>query len=365
MRCFPRSLLIGVACLSTACLSTSHEIGKTELQRLSQSAPETRGERVRVVQGLGHTEGPPAAEGVQGNTVVVVRAPIWIGGRPHRHRPRPAPAGNFGETPGPAGGNTNTGGGAHGNSGSPSKSSGTSGSNLGNVASGKKDAAKALLIVAAAAALGLAVTEGARYDGWVRVHPMHPVHLYGPGGYTVLPLAHIDPQTAAWASHGYIRENEGPFDHLGRAPLNRQGLTYSIFLGSGEVPVIDFEADPGFAGHIQFGYFFTKQVGLQFDLGMAWTADDNGNTIYNARYAAELQTHLVKAGPIHAGLFGQLGQASRFDDGIGFDDKSGLYGGGALLQLELTTRLALTGRVGSVRSFGEWSKELGVGVSIY
>lgn len=345
---------LGLALASTGCLSSSHRIGKGELLKLSRTAPEQRGESVRVVQGLGTTEGPPRAERVNNNTVVVVHSPIWIDGRPHHH--------GHHHSGGNATSSTSTGGGTVGGGGGGGKSSGGS-----SLAKGKKDSGKALIILAAAAAVGLAATEGARYDGWVKLHPMHPVHLYGPyGAYTVLPLAHIDEQTAAWADHAYVRSGEGPFTKLGRAPLNRKGFTYSVFLGAGEVPLADgFEADPGFNGHIQFGYFFSKQVGLQLDLGMAWTDDDLGNTIYTSRNSLELQAFLAKAGPVHGGLFGQIGVASRFDDGLQFDDTSNFLGGGGLLQLDITTRLALTGRVGVTRSFGEAANEIGIGLSIY
>ncbi len=346
---------LGLALGSTGCLSTSHRVSKGELMKLSQVAPEQRGEKVRVVQGVGNSEGPPRAERVNNNTVVVVHSPVWVDGRPHHH-------GHHHE--GSATSHTNTGGGTvgGGSGGGKSNSGGT------NLAKGKKDSAKALLVLAAAAAVGLAATEGARYSGWVKLHPMHPVHLYGQyGEYTVLPLAHIDPQTAAWAHHAYVRSNEGPFLKLGRAPLNRKGWTYSVFLGAGELPTAadGAEIDNGFNGHIQFGYFFNKQIGLQFDLGMGWSEDDLGDTIYINRNALELQGFLAQAGPLHGGLYGQIGAASRFDDGFQFDDTSNFLGGGALLQLDITTRLALTGRLGVTTGFDDSSKEIGIGLSIY
>jgi hypothetical protein len=304
------------------------------------------------VQSIGSHDDPPRADRVQGNTVVYVHAPIWIDGSPHHHNHHGANNSASG-----ASGAGHVGGG---------KAGGKSGGGFGNIAKNKKADSKALMILAVAAAVGLAATEGARYDGWVKLHPMHPVHLIGPyGEHTVVPLAHLDQRTVDWADHAVIRQEEGPWNKLGRAPLNRQGFTYSVFLGAGEVPVKDFEADPGFVGHIQFGYFPTHMLGFQLDLGMGWTEDDTQQTIYTSRTSLEVQGHLVAAGPVHAGLFGQIGVSNRFDDGIGFDDSSNLVGAGALLQLELTTRLALTGRVGSTRSFGEWSNELGIGLSIY
>lgn len=347
--------LLGLTLASTGCLSTSHRISKGELMKLSQIAPEQRGQKVRVVQGLGHQEGPPRADRVQSNTVVVVHSPIWVNGTPHHHAHESS-----------ATSSTNTGGGTVGGGGGPHSSGSSGGSQL---AKGKKESGKALIILAAAAAIGLAATEGARYDGWVGLHPMHPVHLYGPfGGYTVLPLAHIDERTAAWASHAYVRSTEGPFQRLGRAPLNRQGFTYSVLLGGGQVPAIgvdDLDPLTGFNGHIQFGYFPTKQIGIQLDLGMAWADDDLGETVYISRTALELDAFVAQAGPIHAGLFGQVGVASRFDDGIQFDDNSNLLGGGALLQLDLTTRLAITGRAGVTRAFQEAASEATIGLSIY
>lgn len=345
--------LLGLALLSTtACLSTSHRVSKGELRKLVTVAPEQRGDQVRVVQSIGSHDDPPRADRVQGNTVVYVHSPIWIGGRPHHHNHSAHGAGNSGS-------------GASG-AGHVSGGKGGGGGGFGNVAKGKKADAKAWMILAVAAAVGLAATEGARYDGWVKLHPMHPVHLIGPyGEHTVVPLAHIDQRTADWAHHAVVRQEEGPWNKLGRAPLNRQGFTYSVFLGGGEIPVVDLDADPGFVGHIQFGYFPTRHLGFQLDLGMGWTEDNAQQTIYASRTSLEVQGFLAKAGPVHAGLFGQVGVSSRFDDGIGFDDSSNLVGAGGLLQLELTTRLAITGRVGSTRSFGEWANEVGVGLSIY
>ena len=332
--------ILGLALVSSACLSTSHRISKGELQSLARVAPEQRGEKVKVVQSIGSQDDPPPADRVQGSTVVYVHSPIWIDGHPRHHHHSSSGGSVSGKTHGSAG--------------------------YGGLAKGKKDSGKAWLVLAAAAAVGLAATEGARYDGWVKLHPMHPVHLIGPyGAHSVLPLAHIDEQAAAWAHHAVVREEEGPWTRLGRAPLNRQGFTYSVFLGAGEVPVIGLDPEPGFAGHIQFGYFPTKQLGLQLDIGMAWAEDENQQTIYNSRTSLEIQGFLVNAGPFHGGLFGQIGGASRYDDGIGFDDSSSLLGAGGLLQLELTTRLALTGRVGATQSFGELANEIGVGLSIY
>src|SRR5690554_3588527 len=123
--------LIGLAVLATGCLSSSHRVGKSELMRLSNVAPEQRGEGVRVVQNLGHQEGPPRAERVQSSTVVVVHSPVWVGGRPHHHNHQATQSGGgnvVDHRAGAAGGSAQSGG----------KSSGKSGgsSGFGNVAEG-------------------------------------------------------------------------------------------------------------------------------------------------------------------------------------------------------------------------------------
>jgi hypothetical protein len=339
-------LLLSLSVAATGCLSRTHRIPKSELTKLASMAPEQRGESVRVIQNLGHQEDPPEAGHVQTTTVVYVGAPVWIDGRPHPHR-RSSGVKSV----------THSGTGVKKTPG---------GRGFGDLGKQKSENAKAWLILAGVAAVALAATEGARYDGWVKLHPMMPVHLFGPyGEYAVVPLAQIDPQTAQWASRAYVREGEGPWQPMGRAPLNRQGFTYSVLLGGGEVPIKDLGTDPGFLGHIQFGYFFTNQIGLNLDLGMGWTEDPNGATVFDSRTALELQAYLVKAGPLHAGLFGQGGVAGRSDDGIGLDQSDNLFGGGAQLQLDWTTRLALTLRAGTVRMFDEWNSELGLGLSIY
>jgi len=324
------------ALFATGCLSSSHRIGKGELMRLSRTAPQQRGDNVRVVQNLGSGTEPPPAERVNSNTTVIVGSPIWIDGTPHHHGHHHAPA-HSGSFPGSKG-----------------------------LAAGKKDAAIALLVLAGIVTVALAATEGARYDGWVKLHPMHPLHLYGPyGAHTVVPLAQLDERTAAWAAHAYVRSEEGPFHHLGRAALDRHGLTFSMLLGTGEVPVIGVDTIAGANSHLQFGYFFNQSIGLQVDFGFGWAEDSLQNTIYTSRTALELQVYPLQAGRFHLGGFGQIGGINRFDDGIAFDDSSTVYGLGALAQFDITTRLALTARLGTTQSFGRWAKEATIGISIF
>ena len=328
------ALVAASAVVLGGCLATTYKIPRGELARLAATPPEARGAEVRVVQEL-EGETPPPTQPVSAETQVVFvpRTVIVVdagGGRRH---------GNGGtRIPGVRGGG---GGGGKGSD---------------------KGAVIALVAMAAAAGVVLAATEGQRYDGWVRLHPMHPVHLWGPWGYGVLPLAQIDPATAAQSYKAVVRESEGPWQRLARAPLDREGWTYSVLGGVGDIGGPDGNAR-GPAFHVQLGYFPSHQVGVQLEWMPSWRDDDLGETVLDMRWGLELDLLPLDAGPVHGGVFGTLATGFR-DDREG--TTSGVFtGGGALLQLELSTRLALTGRLGLTRAYRELESDVTVGLSIY
>ncbi len=333
-RAFTISLLCA-ALTSAGCLSSTHKISRSELNRLAQTNPDTRAERVKVVQGFAMTaEDPPEAPHVHSHTVVVVDSPVQV-----RHRARPYPKPSRGV-----------------HIGKPT-----------SVKAAKKAStdAAALLIAAGAIGVGLAATEGARFNGWVNLHPMHPVHLYGPNGeYTWVPLAQLDPDTAAWASKAFVRSEEGPWQTLERTPLNRRGWNYSMLLGTGEIDN-GLDAGRGFLGRIQVGYFPVHEVGVLADLGLGWRDDSQGETIYESRLALELQAFPLQAGRFHGGLFGQGGVSNLSSDSTGTASESQLLGGGGIFQYDLTTYLALTARAGVTYAHDQTSSELTLGLSIY
>ncbi|HKE18542.1 MAG TPA: hypothetical protein VKB80_26875 [Kofleriaceae bacterium] len=336
------ALALALLVSTTGCPSASHRITRGELIELAQKPPEARGERVRVVQSLGGADEPPSpAPRVHAGVSVYVAAPIWVDGTPRHH-------------------------GYHGPSSGYHGDGGGSVVRRSNVARGQKEEAKAWLIVAGIVAGALAFTEGVRYDGWVKLHPMQPLHLWGPyGDYTWMPLAELTPEVAEWADHGAVRSDEGPWQPLGRAPLDRRGFSYSFLLGAGQVPVVNAGVDAGFLGRFQIGFFPSQIIGIQADIAYNWTQDDTGADIFDGRYSLELDALPFRAGAVHAGGYGQIGLSSLSDDGVSFDDVDALFGGGGLLQLELTTRLALTVRAGVVAAHDEGLFELTGGVSIY
>lgn len=341
-----RALAAVVACVCLlsqgGCLQSTHKIPRGELQRLSMLPPEERGQSVRVIQDLGG-EQPPAAGRVDAGTRVdvIIFPEIHIGGG---GRPPPRPP----EGVRPGGSGHSSGGGG------------------GGLAGMKADEAWVLVLIAATFAIVLAATEGSRYDGWVALHPMHPVHLWGPGGYTVLPLAHIDPGTAAWAERAVVRPSEGPWQRLGRAPLDRAGFTYSVLVGAGTAISGDGTEAAGTSARVQFGYFPMHQVGVQLDWGFTVRENVVGETLFDNRLGVEATFAPLDVGRFHGGVFGGVAHASRFEDGVpdGRDDDTALSGG-ALLQLEITTRLAITGRFGMSRAFDDLTQDALVGLSIY
>ncbi len=338
---FSRVSAVALAALtvSVGCLSDTHRISGRELTRIAQLPPEQRGQRVRVLQEWSNADEPPAATPVhEDTTVVFVPVHIYASGPP-------APGGRPGR-----GGGDGSGGGSKG---------------------GKADDAKAAAVVAVAiaatAVIIVGATEGARYDGDVQLHPMHPVHLYGrDGGYAVVPLSSIDPATAAWAERAVVVPSEGPWLELGRAPLNRRGWTYSVLMGAGSSVSADGSLGTGFASHIQIGYFPTQEVGVVGDIALGWRDNAALETLYDNRWSLELDYFPVSAGRFHAGVFGSVGLAGRLEEGIvGGNDTSTAFSGGAQIQLELTTRLALTGRFGLIEAHGDDTREVMVGLSVY
>lgn len=324
--------LVALAVGASGCLGDTYHIPAHDLEVLARTPPEQRGEHVRVVQQFAGADEPPDATPVHAGAEVVVVTPV----QPRHRRTRSVS-----------------------NGGHVAKTS--------RLAGAAKEESKFWIVLAAIGAVGLAVTEGARFDGWVRLHPMHPVHLFGPyGEYAVVPLAQIDPATAAWAERAVIVEDEGPFEPLERAPLDRVGLTYSLLMGVAEQPSADGTEGRGFMSHIQFGVFPTQQIGLQLDIGFGFRDNQVGGTIFDGRYALELDFLPLDVGKLHAGVFGEGGAGVRLEDGVDGGDRQGfLFAGGAIGQLELTTRLALTVRAQATRFFETTVSDVGVGLSIY
>src|SRR3990172_3405335 len=258
-----------LAILTSGCLGPLYRVDQDELHRLSRLPPDRRGENVRVVQQFGNRERPPSGGGAHVGVGVGV---VVVGGGGG-----PGPPGHSRHPPTP-------------------------------VAS-KQAGGAALMILAAGTAVGLAFSEGSRWDGWTRVHPEHPLHLYGRhGGHLYVPLAALSPDHAAWAEEAIIAEDEGPlFQRTQRAPLDRTGFTYGVDLGAGGVATAARNAPVGFLGHLQFGGFPWNEFGILGTIGLGWADDSEGDALFNTRIALELHYYPIAFGLARPGVFVMAG----------------------------------------------------------
>jgi hypothetical protein len=337
-----RVLAVSVAALLVGggCASNSYRIPSKDLRALAQVAPEQRGQSVRVIQEINESSAPPA-ERIDGSTEVVfvprvhISTGVRVGG-----------GGGGGSRPGLGGGK------------------------MGGAANDGKAAAIAFLVVAATALVMVAAVEGSRFDGWAQLHPMHPVHLFAhDGSYRVMPLAWIDPATAAMTDKAIVRATEGPWRELSRAPLTRTGWTYSMYGGAGSLRSMNGEKEIGPAFTVQLGYFPTQTMGVHANVFFGWRDNVVNETLFESRYTLELQALPVQAGPFHAGLYGGAGLAYRFEDGskLARTQDPGSYAltGGAMLQLDVHTRIALTARFGLAQAHEERMSDILFGISVY
>jgi hypothetical protein len=318
-------IAMAAALAGTGCLSNRFTIREAELHRLAATPPEKRGERVEVLQRIGMDE-EPSAEPVEPHMSVVVIGPLPPGGAAPMHPVhRPAPADGLAKPTPPAG------------AGKPPHDSADMG---------------AAVAAAAAAGLGIAIglgtTEGARYDGWVRVHPMHPVHLkQSDGSEAWVPLAYLD-ERAIGADEVYLNRDEGPWVPLGRAPLNRVGGAFGFEAGAAALNSAASSTVWGFWTRLALGGFFTKQIGLALTLGLGTGVSGAGKTTFNARFGPELRYYPLRLGVFELGGYATGGFAPSSADLPTYEwSKNGFfYGGGGLMEIELTTRLALGVRAG-------------------
>ena len=339
--------------LGTGCAANSYKIPSSELMRLSSLPPEARAQRVMVSQEVSGTE-VQSANRVGTETEVIFVPEIRIGG---------TYSGGSGRGYGSSGG-----GGVGGVSGGGGKG-GLGGMKLGGGGGDGKAAAVAFLVIAAVALVVIAGVEGSRYDGAVSLHPMHPVHLIGKdGSQTVLPLAWIDPQAAAWADKAIVKPYEGPWFELGRKPLTR-GATYSMYGGSGSSRSAAGDVNFGPSFVVQGGYFPIQQVGIQATVALAWRDNRFGGTLFDSRYMVELDALPLVLGPVHFGGYVGAGLAYRWEDvpGATLEGNNGstAYMGGAMVQLDIHTRLALTARMGVVQAHDDKMTDMLFGLSVY
>jgi hypothetical protein len=250
------------------------------------------------------------------------------------------------------------------------RSPATGGNKLGG-GSSKNDLAALIIAVALVATVGMVATEGARYDGLVAMYPWQPVHLKNANGQErEVPLAQMTTADVASASQAVVMDDEGwGFMRLGRRPLDHQGFAFKMDLGALHSSSTSLSAN-GFATNIQFGYFPHRTFGLLAAWSFSGGSDVDGKSYYRNNLAAEAQLFPVSVWRLHLGGFGH-GGVQYADDATAGTRSGAAFGGGLILELALTTRLALTARAdytaAHVAPGGGWAgtEMFTAGVSIY
>jgi hypothetical protein len=381
---------------TSGCVSQEYRIADSELRRLTQLPPEQRGQRVRVVQDLGdrrsepvRPESPPWPaeeaethhhQGSNGGDIHVnvdahVRvpsgggsarsvAPPARGGSAGGTQVAPAVRGSFGgiRGGGSAGGAApplrgSAGGGVRapsGGGGGGFKLGGGGGGGGGKGGEALVILAVVVVVVASVAAVCLVASEGTRFDGDAEIAPGQPVHIeHQDGSKHSVALGDLSEDDLRSVRKVSVNDDEGyGLRRLERAPLNRKGFAFKLDGGSSSFNHGPVQA-VGPAAQIQLGLFATRKFGLLVDVGVSGSSSvpegaaaplDTPITLTRHSLALEAQYFPIALGRFHPGVFAKAGGAL-LGSPVGVE-RGRLLGGGALAELELTTRLALTLRAG-------------------
>ncbi|QRN99329.1 hypothetical protein JRI60_10035 [Archangium violaceum] len=353
----PRHLLLAlitlVAVLTSGCLGHHYEVSRTELERLVETPPQERGQGVYAVQQFTTAAEPEPA-------------PVWeepVGAPPpgyslglHGHwvpsfyldygapyyEPPPPPQRPSVHDASPVGGMSSAGG-------TPSStSSGSSGSgSIGNI-NDIHVLLVAVIVVGVAAGVGLAATEGARYEGTVAVHPHHPVHLWHEhGGQRIVALDELTREDLNNLDRATLSGNEGAGMWLREsAPLNRKGFSYQFGAGNDHLTLPGRYSQRSLGFHFGLGYYPARKFGLLAHSRLQLGGDDF-NAFYNVRLGLEAQWYPISLWRLHLGPFVGGGQSWSASAGLALPDAHGTrpyVSVGGLAEFELTTRLGLTFR---------------------
>jgi hypothetical protein len=395
-----RALAALLVVTQAGCLSHEYVVHRDELVRLAGVPPEGRVQHIRVLQEIGvrrapaldPTAAPPpppppgapvytdrgVVQDDHWGTQVMIGGVIHGGGGGGRGRvgPPPAPlavAGPVGpraQLAGPTGPQIARPTGVP--APAPKPSSGQLPGARSSGSGGKDDLmvwAVVAVVVASLAAVGAGLTEGMRFDGDVAVVPQQLIYLQdGKGGERAIPVDALSPADLTGTERAVLRDDEGfGLLRLDRAPFNRRGFAFKVDVGSLETKVAG-GSPLGFASHVQFGYFPFQRFGVLAGLELAGAGGDNAFSRH--ALALEAQVFPLNFWRIHLG--GSAHAGSAVTNGENDTKVWGVpaVGAGAILEIALTTRLALTARYdwSTLRSSpGTWStaQSVSAGLAIY
>jgi hypothetical protein len=256
-------------------------------------------------------------------------------------RGTPPAAGGHGSAPSARGGGSHGGGGiGHFGGGGGGHSSGGGG---GDAGAALAILAIVLVAIAVVAGVSLVASEGMRFDGYAEMAPDQSIHIKNERGLTTtVSLASLTPYDASVAVEATVNDDEDHGLRLhDRGPLNRIGMAFKMELGSTNFN-LGLQQIAGMASQIQVGAFITRSAGVMLDIGLSGGSVCCSSILSRHSLALEGQVFPWSVGRLHIGGFAKGGVAIVGDaDGT----QSGpIVGGGALFELALTTRLALTFR---------------------
>jgi hypothetical protein len=348
----PHALCSLLAVLTSGCLGHLYEVPRAELERLVRTHPQERGHDIYAVQQFSVAEEPepaPAlvyADGMPPPDYTMSVTGHWLPpiylefGPPSYSSPVHAASSVTNSTVHDASPVTEAPASQPLPTGSPSADS-------------LKHADKLLvvaIVIGVAAGIGLAASEGVRYEGWVAVHPRHPVHLrtHG-GGQTIVALDELTEAHLRNVDRATLSGYEGAGLWLrGAAPLNRVGYSYQFGAGNDSLalPGLVNQHGPGF--RFALGYYPAKSFGLLVETRLL-RGNEGGDVFRNARLGLEAQWYPLALGRLHLGAFAGGGQAWFASSGVNLPATRGerpYVSFGALGEIELATRLGLTFRWG-------------------
>jgi len=346
-------LIIGAAgalAPSAGCLSDSYRIPDQDLQRLTSLPPEQRGQAIRVVQRTSFS--PEVAADMPQPLPAPERPPVVVFVGASIGGPIGPPVHHFAGPPPPVVGPVvrGTPGGALAGPRAPVPRGGL-GPSMPSKVSGDKDAVVLLAAAAVGVTIGSVVTEGARFDGVAAANPAQPLHLlYDNGEHRVTTLWELQPPDLANLDEAVISQKEGPIVRGERAPLDRTGFTWRFEGGLMGTTLPTGETASGAGVNMGLGYFPLHWLGFLLHCQFGGATLD-GRDVLDTRLGLEANAFPLAVGRLHIGGYGQIGHAwleADAPDGSGaaLTRDAWSAGAGGLLELALTTRLAIVGRLG-------------------
>jgi hypothetical protein len=319
----------GALLASLGCLSQSYEVSAPELARIAQLPAEERGESVRVTQQTSF--GNDLRDRSLPSTDADIALLIATQGDPLHHAA------------------------ARSRRASHHDVAFDDDSDADGAAEEALAAAVVIVAAAATAALTVGVTEGARFDGWMRAPEQHPVLLVDRWGRQRWErLGSLSAGDLDDVHHGVLADFKDDLEPLERHPLDREGFAYQLEFGAESAPF----AGPSLAVSGRGGVGFMPSQHYGFLLGAAFStarADEpralpsETTSSFDHRVFLQAEAWPLSAGRWHLGPYAELGYGwALADDLQGSRGVSGpMLALGVALQLDWTTRLALTLRGGA------------------